>query len=134
MNRYVLDACSLIAYLNDEEGAAVIEDLFSSNKEIFMSVVNLYEVCYDAARTSGNEHTVVEILETVRQLPIVVVWEINDELLQAAARFKVRYRISLADSFALGLADVLAAVVVSADHHELEPVEQANGVSLLWFR
>jgi len=134
MKRYVLDACALIAYLNDEDGAAVIEDLFSSNKEIFMSVVNLYEVCYDAARTSDNEHAVVEILETVRQLPIVVVWEINDELLKAAARFKVRYRISLADSFALGLADVLEAVVVSADHHELEPVAQVGEVSVLWFR
>jgi PIN domain nuclease of toxin-antitoxin system len=134
MKRYILDACALIAYLNDEEGATVVEDLFSSNKEIFMSVVNLYEVCYDAARTSDNEHAVVEILETVRQLPIVVLWEVNYELLQAAAKFKVRYRISLADSFALGLADVLDAVVVSADHHELEPVEQAGEVSVLWFR
>lgn len=134
MKRHVLDACALIAYFNDEAGAEVVEDLFSSSKEIFMSVVNLYEVCYDAARTSGNEHTVVEILETVRQLPIVVVWEVSDELLQAAARFKMRYKISLADSFALGLADVLNAVVVSADHHELEPVEQAGEVSVLWFR
>jgi len=99
MKRYVLDACALIAYFNDEEGAAVVEKLLSSNKEIFISVINLYEVCYDAARTSGNERSVAEILETVRQLPIVVVWEVNDELLQAAARFKIRYKISLADSF-----------------------------------
>jgi len=134
MKRHVLDACALIAYFNDEEGATVIEELISSNKEIFMSVVNLYEVCYDAARTSGNENVVVEILETVRQLPIVVVWEFNDELLQAAARFKMRYKISLADSFALGLAGVLDAVVVSADHHEFEPVERAGEISVLWFR
>jgi predicted nucleic acid-binding protein len=134
MKRHVLDACALIAYFNDEDGATVIEDIFSRHKEIFMSVVNLYEVCYDAARTSGNEQSVLEILETVRQLPVVVVWEINDELLQAASRFKVRYKISLADSFALGLADVLDAVVVSADHHEFEPVEKAGEVSVLWFR
>jgi len=134
MKRHVLDACALIAYFNDEDGAAVIEGIFSSNKETFMSVINLYEVCYDAARTSGHEHSVVEILETVRQLPIVIVWEINDELLQAAARFKVRYKISLADSFALGLADVLDASVVSADHHEFEPVVKAGEVSVLWFR
>ena len=134
MKRHVLDACALIAYFNDEDGAAVVEDLLASNKEIFMSVVNLYEVCYDAARTSGNEHTVSEILETVRQLPIVIVWEVTDELLQTAARFKIRYKISLADSFALGLADVIDAVIVSADHHEFEPVEQAGEVSVLWFR
>jgi len=134
MKRYILDACALIAYFNDEEGAAVIEELFSSNKEIFMSVVNLYEVCYDAARTSGDADAVAEILETVSQLPIAVVWDIDKELLHAAARFKVRYRISLADSFAIGLADVLDAVVVSADHHELHPIEQASDISILWFR
>jgi PIN domain nuclease of toxin-antitoxin system len=134
LKRHVLDACALIAYFNDENGATVVEDLFSSTKEIFMSVVNLYEVCYDAARTSSNERAVVEILEMVRQLPIMVVWEVDDELLQAAARFKMRYRISLADSFALGLAHVLDAVVVSADHHEFEPVVQAGDVSVLWFR
>lgn len=134
MKRHVLDACALIAYFNDENGATVIEDLFSSNKETFMSVVNLYEVCYDAARSSGDENVVAEILEMVRQLPIVIVWEVNDELLQVAARFKVRYRISLADSFALGLASVLDAEVVSADHHEFEPVVQAGDVSVLWFR
>lgn len=134
MKRHVLDACALIAYLNDEEGAAAIEELLASKKEIFMSVVNLYEVCYDAARTSGNEHSVVEILEIMKQLPIVVMWEINEELLQAAARFKTRYKISLADSFALGLTDILDAVMVSADHHEFEPVEQAGDVSVCWFR
>ena len=67
MKRHVLDACALIAYFNDENGASVVEDLLASNREIFMSVVNLYEVCYDAARTSGSEHTVTEILETVRR-------------------------------------------------------------------
>jgi len=134
MKRHVLDACALIAYLNDEEGAAAIEELLSSKKEIFMSVVNLYEVCYDAARTSGNEHSVAEILEIMKQLPIVVVWEINEELLQAAARFKTRYKISLADSFALGLTDILDAVIVSADHHEFEPVEHAGDIPVCWFR
>ena len=134
MKRYVLDACALIAYFNDEDGADVVEKILSKNDEVFMSVVNLYEVCYDAARTTANDSSVLEILEIVRQLPIVVVWEIDDSLLQAATRFKVRYKISLADSFALGLADVLNAKVVSADHHEFEPVEKAGDISVLWFR
>ena len=134
MKRHVLDACALIAYFNDEDGANVIEEILSTNKEIFMSVVNLYEVCYDAARTTADESSVLEILEMVKQLPIVIIWEINEELLQAATRFKVRYKISLADSFALGLADILDAKVVSADHHEFEPVEKAGEISVLWFR
>jgi PIN domain nuclease of toxin-antitoxin system len=134
MRRFVVDACALIAYLNDEDGADVIESLLSDTKEIFMSVINLYEVCYDAARSTGNEQTTIEILETVRQLPIVVVWEISEELLKSAAKFKVKFKVSLADSFALGLAAILDAAVVSADHHELDAVEQAGDASVLWFR
>jgi PIN domain nuclease of toxin-antitoxin system len=134
LKRYILDACALIAYLNDEEGAVFVEELFSGNKEIFMSVVNLYEVCYDAVRTSGNEHSVAEVLEVIKQLPIVVVWNIDEELLRAATHFKTKYKISLADSFALGLADILGAKIVSADHHEFEPIARAGEADIIWFR
>lgn len=36
MKRHVLDACALIAYFNDEDGAEVVEGILSTDKEIFM--------------------------------------------------------------------------------------------------
>ncbi|HSN75666.1 MAG TPA: hypothetical protein VL334_11365 [Anaerolineae bacterium] len=66
--RYVFDACALIAYLNDEVGA------------------------------------------------------------------KVAYRISLADSVALGLTQQLDASLVSSDHHEFDRIDQDGKLRFHWIR
>jgi hypothetical protein len=42
--------------------------------------------------------------------------------------------MSLADSFALGLAKQLNARVVSTDHHELDAVEKSGEVQFFWLR
>ncbi len=48
---YILDACSLIAYLNDEKGADNVKDLLikSGNDEcsLYIHMINLYEIYYD---------------------------------------------------------------------------------------
>jgi PIN domain nuclease of toxin-antitoxin system len=54
MNRYLLDACALIAFFNKEEGADVVESLFKNEEEVFVSIVNVYEVYYDACRADGE--------------------------------------------------------------------------------
>ena len=46
MKTYVLDACALIAYLNDEEGSENIENILLDNNICFMSIINVFEVCY----------------------------------------------------------------------------------------
>jgi predicted nucleic acid-binding protein len=51
-----------------------------------------------------------------------------------AARFKARFRISLADSVALALAVVCDAPLVTCDHHEFDPIETAGEVRFLWIR
>lgn len=134
MKRYLLDACALIAFLNNEQGAEAVEALLKQSADIYMSAVNLYEVCYDAVRTTGDRQAATDVLRAVRQLPIIIVWELHDELMIAAAWFKTSYRVSLADSIALGMADVLSATLVSSDHHEFEPVVQDKALDVLWFR
>jgi predicted nucleic acid-binding protein len=54
--------------------------------------------------------------------------------MQAAGFFKVNYRISLADSIALAMARQLGARLVSTDHHEFDPIEQAGAVQFKWMR
>jgi PIN domain nuclease of toxin-antitoxin system len=50
--KYIFDACALIAYLTDDRGADLVEDLLkqAENGEIviFMSVINLVEVYYES--------------------------------------------------------------------------------------
>jgi len=54
MNRYVLDACAMLAMLRDEPGAdivaAVINAANNGEAEIIMHKANLLEVYYDLYR------------------------------------------------------------------------------------
>ena len=52
---FVFDACSLIAYLRDEEGADAVEALLLDRYNIcLMHAVNLCEVYYDFLRVSDE--------------------------------------------------------------------------------
>ena len=56
---YVLDACALLAFLNDEEGAERIEDLLNKSAtddiSVSMSIINLLEVYYGELRDKSAE-------------------------------------------------------------------------------
>ena len=137
MNEYVLDACALIAYLNGESGQekveAVLEEAETGSAQVFMHRVNFYEVYYDAYR-AGGPAVAQQLANDVSELPIRFVETLNDALLNEAAYFKVNYKISLADSIALGLAKLHQAEVVTADHHEFDRVEQTEPLRFFWFR
>ena len=48
--RFVLDACALIAYFNDEVGAEVVEDVLEHLRQrpprLYVAAVNVYELLY----------------------------------------------------------------------------------------
>jgi PIN domain nuclease of toxin-antitoxin system len=133
MSRYLLDACALIAFFNKEEGADVVESLFENKAEIFVSIVNVYEVYYDACRTDGEEKA-KELLADIEKLPIKIIRNIDKEVIIKAARFKVDFSISLADSIALGLGKELSAKVVTADHYEFDKIEEKKSADFYWIR
>ena len=51
---FALDACALIAFLNDEEGAGLVEKLFceasAQGIDLLMNKVNVLEVYYQKSR------------------------------------------------------------------------------------
>ncbi len=98
-----------------------------------MSIINVYEVCYDAGKIAGMDEG-IRIYDAIQQLPIKIIKVIRKELLKEAMYFKENYKISLADSFALGLAKLNQAVVVSADHHEFDIIENAGDLKFHWIR
>lgn len=133
MSRYLLDACALIAYFNKEEGADIVESLFENEEEIFVSIVNVYEVYYDACRVDGEEKA-KELLADIEKLPLQIIRNIDKEVIIKAARFKVDFSVSLADSIALGLGKQLDAKVVTADHHEFDRIEEKKSADFYWIR
>lgn len=134
---YVLDACAVIAFLNDEKGADVVEELLrKSNPQepnLVLHRLNLLEVYYGIYRDIGKE-AASEALEKIRALPIIEVAEITQEVFLDAGRLKASHRLSLADSIAAAEAKVRFATLVTSDHHELEPVVTPENLSILWIR
>jgi predicted nucleic acid-binding protein len=55
--------------------------------------------------------------------------------LKEAARFKTTYKISIADSIALAETSVSGGTIITADHHEMDIVEQnEHNLKFLWIR
>lgn len=119
MNRqYVLDSWALLALLQSEEPAAsrVRQLLLEGHRgqaTLLLSIVNLGEVYYRVGKRT--DHTAaVDTLKDIRRLPLTVVSP-SDEMVLAAADFKMEYAISYAAAFAAALADRTGATLVSGD-------------------
>ena len=131
---YVVDACSLIAYLRGEKGSDKFCSLLkNTNNKFLMHSVNLGEVYYILLRISGIEKS-KEFFEDVTKLPIDIIWTLNIPFIELVGKYKTSYRISYADAFALALAEQSNAKVVSTDHHEFDIIEKAKVLSFYWLR
>ena len=134
---YIIDACALLAFLNDEEGADTIEDLLNqsvvSDVSISMSIINLLEVYYGELRDKGSDIAQI-VLDMVKQYSIKIVDTISAQVFLDAARLKAVYKISLADCIGLATTIELSGQFVSSDRHELEAVTENEPIRILWFR
>lgn len=134
--RFVIDACALIAYLNGEPGSDVFDDLLRQSRngeaELYASSINIYEVYYDCLRR--DTQTAQQLLDDLYCLPMTIMETIDRNLMQAAGIFKTKYRVSLADSIALALAQQLDVRLVSTDHHEFDSIDKAGIIQFMWLR
>jgi uncharacterized protein with PIN domain len=126
-NVYVFDACAVIALLDDEAGAEVVEELLAGeNHRCVIHILNVCEVYYHIYRRADKDRAAK--LETILES---YGFQLNNSLLsslwQSASQLKAEWRrVSLADCFALALALGEKATLVTSDHHELDPVAQAG--------
>ncbi|MCL2320294.1 MAG: PIN domain-containing protein, partial [Treponema sp.] len=105
---YVLDACSLIALLTNENGADIVKNLLQramdAEIKVLMHKINFLEVYYDTYKTYGEEKA-LKLLEDIKITPIKINTEINDDILIKGGRLKAMYKMSLVDS--IGLAEAV---------------------------
>jgi len=136
-NLFVFDACSLIALLTNEDGADVVKNLLqkATNGEIkiLMHKVNFLEVYYYIYKRY-NEQTALKLLKDIKIAPIKIETEITDDILIKAGRLKSLYKMSLADSIGLAETIINNGRFVTADHHELEIVQEKEKIDLVWIR
>lgn len=137
MKNYVLDACALIAFLTDEEGAEQVEKILvkasSGQCLIFMNTINLLEIYYGIYREAGEKEA-KRMYSVVQDLPIIFVSELISNIFEEAGRLKATYKISLADSIVLAQAIEKNAALLTADHHEFDIVQQNEKIKFIWIR
>ena len=137
MAKYILDACALLAFVYKESGADVVKSILNraddGSAEVYMNKLNLFEVYYNIMRDEGSHHATV-FYNMISKLPITVINGFSDEVFHEAACLKAKYKMSLADSIALGEAFVMSATILTSDHHEFDEVDKNEKVSFLWIR
>ena len=127
----VLDAYSLIVYLEGEEGKDRMIEVFQvardSGRDLLLSMVNWGEVYYITLREAGRERAEA-VAHLIATLPIQVV-PVDLELTKQAAEFKANKRMSYADCFAAALAKLRRGELVTGD----EDFKQVEGeIKVLW--
>jgi predicted nucleic acid-binding protein len=129
---FVLDAWSILAWLQGEEPAAgrVRELLLAGqNGEVDLAVtrINLGEVYYCVGRRKGRAEA-DRMLADLQRLPLRILPAV-DALVMAAARLKMEHALAYADAFAVAAAQHRGATLVTGDPE----MEGLGGVVTLEF-
>ena len=138
MVKYVLDACALIALMNKEEGsnhvASLYKEAVAGKAELIINKVNLLEIYYGYFKEDGEEFADLQ-LANIENSIIKINDIISNEILRQAGKLKsIHKRISLADSLAVAQSIVSDAILVTADHHELDAIDSTGSVKFFWIR
>lgn len=130
----ILDACSLIAYLEGEVGSEVVESLLADESELcYVHSVNLCEVYYHVVRRS--DLTVArDAIDSLLADGLVERPDFDRDFWERAGQYKARGRISLADCICLALAVTLGGRVVTSDHGEFDPIAESGVCPILFIR
>ncbi len=136
MKYYVLDACAMIAFFDDEAGAEKVNEILDkaaeSACEVLMHNASVAELYYNALK-SGNQKAEL-VLPSLYSYPIRYVDRITTDMIKWMGYFKTTYKISFADSIVLATAKLNNAKVVTSDHHEFDMIEKSGDVAFEWIR
>jgi PIN domain nuclease of toxin-antitoxin system len=119
---YVLDAGPLIALLNGEAGADVVEDVLTEpGSTCYIHCYNLCEIYYQYFRR-GGQATADEVVSDLLDLGICLRDDSDISFWKSAGSIKAQNAMSLPDAFCLSLGIRLGATVVTTDHGEFDPI------------
>ncbi|MCL2041153.1 MAG: PIN domain-containing protein [Bacteroidales bacterium] len=133
MNKFVLDACAVLALIKGEQGMNIVKSAIESDAEVFIHSVTLLEIYYNVAKELGIDSADL-FFEQIIQTKIKIIYEITESTIKSAGYMKSKYKISLGDSFVLATAKWHKAKVISSDHHELDVIETSENIDFLWIR
>ncbi|MGO8786417.1 MAG: PIN domain-containing protein [Terriglobia bacterium] len=130
---HVFDASALIAYFKGEEGHDRVAALLTDERNnLAIHIVNLCEVYYGYLRSDGLERA-NDAWERAAKL-LGVLGNNGEDFMKRVARWKVRDGLGLGDSFVAAFAEENAAILVTADHTDFDPIQQAGLIRVEFIR
>jgi PIN domain nuclease of toxin-antitoxin system len=130
-DKYVLDSYALLAFLANEKGRDLVENLFvlamEKKVQLYMSIVNFGEVIYIIEREEGLRNAQMA-LARISKLPVKLV-DADMYLTLKASHIKANNALSFADAFAASLALEKNASLVTGDK---EFGSMAAKINIIW--
>lgn len=111
--KYLLDTSAILTLLEDKEGADRVEALLRESQVLIPFLV-LLETYYISLQEQP-EDVASRRYALMKQLPATFLWDVDEPVLLTAARFKARYRLSLADSLIAAYTFQHNAILVHKD-------------------
>jgi predicted nucleic acid-binding protein len=130
----ILDACAMIAYLRDEEGAEVVETALLES-DCVAHALNLYEVYKDCLYRGEDNSVADRMIDDLTSIGLVLCDDMDSTLWKNAAALKNKIRhIAIPDCFALAVTERLQGVLYTSDHKEFDPVNAQGTHSITFIR
>lgn len=130
----ILDSSAMIAYLRQETGAMVVDQVLTDPSNVCIAhSINLCEVYYDAIRVDGLIGA-EKILDDLFALGIVERNDFDANFWKEVGRIKAENKASLADCFAIVLANILDGTLLTSDHHEFDKIAKDGICSVQFIR
>ena len=124
----------MVAFLRKEPGGDVVSSrLVDPGATCYAHAINLCEVYYDFYR--GDSPARAErAVERLKQIGVVEREDFDEAFWKEVGRLKATYRASLADFCAVALTERIGGVLLTSDHHELDPLAAAGVCAVEFIR
>jgi predicted nucleic acid-binding protein len=110
---FLLDTSALLTLIEDEAGAARVEQILRE-ESVVITWMSLLEVYYITQQERGQ--TEAERRHALlKSLPVTFLWQIDEPMLLTAAQLKASYRLSLADTIIAACAIRQRAILLHKD-------------------
>jgi predicted nucleic acid-binding protein len=110
---YLLDTSAILSFIEDEAGADRVEEVLKKSTTLLPWPV-LLEIYYITLQEEGQAEADRRIA-LLKQLKVMVLWNMDEATLLTAARLKAEYRVSLSDAIIAAFAIRNGAVLIHKD-------------------
>ena len=126
---HTLDASAILRYLDNEAGADEIKKLFldayHQRTELYVSTVNWSEVLYTCQKRGAPIS-----LAKLSAAPVILI-PVDEPIASLAAGYRLKFKLHLADTFALATATQTNSTLVTADYDFKVPGTSPGAVHFL---